>query len=230
VNNEFKQPLSNHKPGDGPVSPYQRAKQEWDARIGNAIVQASNWRFATFGTLLLCFLLVFGLIYQSSKSSVVPYIIQVGQNGEVLSVSKAVETNRTPQDNEIKYFLGKWIQDVRGLPLDIVVKKQNWISSYYFMRQSAAVKMNEIIKKDNPMSKVGEQTIAAKLTSIVKMSTQSYQCRWVEEVFSKEGAMLDTYKMTAIITVDFSRPKNEKDIFINPLGLYIKDFSWSKDI
>jgi type IV secretory pathway TrbF-like protein len=36
--------------------------------------------------------------------------------------------------------------------------------------------------------------------------------------------------MTAIITIDFSRPKNEKDIFINPLGLYIKDFSWAKDI
>ncbi len=87
MTNEFKQPLSNFKPDNGPDSPYQRAKQEWDARIGNAVVQASNWRFATFGTLFLCFLLVFGLIYQSSKSFAVPYIIQVGPNGEVLTVS-----------------------------------------------------------------------------------------------------------------------------------------------
>ena len=230
MTDEFKQPITNFKPDTGPITPYQRAKQEWDARIGNAVVQASNWRYAMFGSLLLSIFLIFGLIYQSSKASVVPYIIQVGQNGEVLNASKAVETYRTPQDNEIKYFLGKWIHDVRGMPLDIVVKKQNWVSSYYFMRQSAAVKMNEIIKKDNPMSKVGEQTIAVKLTSIVKMSSQSYQCRWVEEVFGKEGALIDAYKMTAVITVDFSRPKNEKDIFVNPLGLYIKDFSWSKDI
>jgi len=230
MSNEFNQPVTNYKPTEGPTTPYQRANQEWDNRIGNAVVQASNWRYAMFGTLALCIFLVFGIIYQSSKASVVPYIVQVSQGGEVLNVSKAIETYRTPQENEIKYFLGKWLRDVRDLPLDIVVKKQNWVSSYYFMRPAAALKMNEIIKKDNPMSKVGEMTIGVKLTSIVKMSPQSYQCRWVEEVFGKGGDLIDAYKMTGVLTVDFSRPKTEKDIFVNPLGLYVKDFSWSKDI
>src|SRR5205085_11822150 len=37
---------------EGPLAtPYRRARQEWDARIGSAAVQAKNWRLATFVSL-----------------------------------------------------------------------------------------------------------------------------------------------------------------------------------
>ena len=34
-----------------PETPYQRASQVWDDRIGSARVQAQNWRLAFFGML-----------------------------------------------------------------------------------------------------------------------------------------------------------------------------------
>lgn len=36
-----------------PVTPYQKAAQVWDERIGSARVQARNWRLMAFGSLLL---------------------------------------------------------------------------------------------------------------------------------------------------------------------------------
>ena len=36
-----------------PVTPYQKAAQVWDERIGAARVQACNWRLMAFGCLLL---------------------------------------------------------------------------------------------------------------------------------------------------------------------------------
>ena len=33
-----------------PVTPYQRAAQAWDDRIGSARVQAANWRLAALPT------------------------------------------------------------------------------------------------------------------------------------------------------------------------------------
>lgn len=230
MSDEFKQPLANMKPDSLPVSPYIRAKEEWDSRIGNARVQAANWRLAALGIFGLSILLLFGLIYQSTKSAVVPYIVQVGPNGEVLSSVKAIETSRAPQDNEIKYFLGKWVHEVRGVPLDIVVKKNDWINAYLFMKPRAAIKMNEYIKQENPMSKVGEETVSVKLTGVIKMSAKTYQVRWVEDVFEKGGGLKETYKMTAVLTVDFKRPTNEKDILNNPLGMYISDWAWAKEI
>ena len=34
-----------------PATPYQRAEQLWDERIGSARVQAANWRLMAFGAL-----------------------------------------------------------------------------------------------------------------------------------------------------------------------------------
>ncbi|NLW36870.1 MAG: conjugal transfer protein TrbF [Syntrophorhabdus aromaticivorans] len=228
--NELNQPTQTYKPEGIPLTPYLKAKEIWDNRIGNARVQAYNWRLAFFAAMGLCFVLVIGLIYQSAKSSVAPYIVEVGPGGELLAVSKAVQANRAPNDPEIRYFLAKWIKDVRGLPLDAVVKKQSWISAYGSMRQKAALKMNEIVRKDDPMSKIGEETISVTPAAIVKMSDKTYQIRWTEDVFSKEGSPKQSYRMTGLVTIDFTQPTNEKEIMSNPLGLYISDFSWSKEL
>jgi type IV secretory pathway TrbF-like protein len=33
-----------------------------------------------------------------------------------------------------------------------------------------------------------------------------------------------------LITIDFSQPMTEKEMMNNPLGLYVSDFSWSKEL
>ena len=230
MNNELHQPTASYKPEGLPLTPYLKAKEIWDNRIGNARVQAYNWRLAFFGALALCFVLVIGLIYQSAKSTVAPYIVEVGPGGEVLAATKALQANRAPKDPEIRYFLSKWLKDVRQVPLDAVLKKQSWISAYGCMRQKAAMKMNEIVKKDDPMSRIGQETVSIAPTAIVKMSENTFQIRWTEDVYSKEGAPKESYRMTGLITVDFSQPASEKEIMTNPLGLYITDFSWSKEL
>jgi len=45
-----------------PETPYQKAAQVWDERIGAARVQARNWRLIAFGNLFLATGLAGGLI------------------------------------------------------------------------------------------------------------------------------------------------------------------------
>ena len=219
-----------YKPHGLPETPYLKAKEIWDNRIGSARHQAWNWRLAFFGALAVCFVLVLGLIYLSTKSTVVPFIVEVGQGGEVLAVTKAVQANRSANDAEIKYFLTKWIRDVRQVPLDVVIKKQSWLSAYGCMRQSAALKMNEYVKAEDPMARIGRETVSITPTAILKMSDKTFQVRWTENVFSKDGSAKESYRMTALVTIDFSKPATEKDMLANPLGLFISDFSWSKEM
>ena len=60
-----------------PETPYQRAGQAWDERIGSARVQAKNWRLAFFGTLILSGGLSAGLVWQSARGTVTPWVVQV---------------------------------------------------------------------------------------------------------------------------------------------------------
>lgn len=227
---ELNQPTQSYKPEDEPVNPYLKAKEEWDNRIGSARVQAMNWRLCALSAIFLCIILASGLIYQSSKSTVTPYVVQVNSEGMSEAIGPAKQTNYIPQEKEIKYFLSQVVQKARTIPLDPVIAKQNWVSVYAFLLPSAAVKMNEIIKRDNPMAKVGEETVQVGINVIVRMSENTYQVRWNEDVFSKEGATKESYKMTGLFTINITTPKSEKMLLVNPLGMYIKDFSWSKEL
>ena len=64
-----------------PETPYQRAAQAWDERIGSARVQARNWRLMAFGSLALSMGLAGGLVWQSSHGSIVPWVVQVDKLG-----------------------------------------------------------------------------------------------------------------------------------------------------
>src|SRR5947208_1301501 len=55
-------------------TPYQRAGQVWDDRIGSARVQAKNWRLAFFGALALSGALAGGLVWQSARGTITPWI------------------------------------------------------------------------------------------------------------------------------------------------------------
>ena len=46
-----------------PVTPYQKAAQKWDERIGSARVQAHNWRLMALGSVLLSLILAAVLLW-----------------------------------------------------------------------------------------------------------------------------------------------------------------------
>ncbi|HOJ78464.1 MAG TPA: conjugal transfer protein TrbF [Bacillota bacterium] len=227
---ELNQPTQSYHPESYPVTPYDRAREEWDNRIGSARVQALNWRLCALVSITLCLVLAIGLIYQSSKSMVTPYVVQVGSDGTATAIGPARESKYVPQEKEIKYFLSQVVQKARTIPLDPVIAKQNWLSVYAFLRQSAANKMSQIVKVEEPLKKIGTETVQVDINVVVAMSKDTYQIRWREDVYSKEGALKDSYWMTGLFTFDFSTPRSEKELLQNPLGLYIKDFSWSKEL
>ncbi|GAB5378045.1 MAG: hypothetical protein AcusKO_45070 [Acuticoccus sp.] len=49
----FKRPATHYGKSPEPETPYQKAAQAWDERIGSARVQARNWRLMAFGSLIL---------------------------------------------------------------------------------------------------------------------------------------------------------------------------------
>jgi len=219
-----------HKNNEENITPYLAAQAEWDNRIGSSRVQAYNWRIFALGSIVLNIILSLGMIYQSSKSSVVPYVVRVNSDGIAQAIGPAKQSNYVPQQAEVKYFLSQFVQKIRTVPSDPVISKQNWISAYSFLGQTAAQKMTAYIKSDNPSEKLGKVTTQIEISVIVPISKDNYQIRWQEKVFDKSGSQLESYKMTGIFSVFFDAPSDEKELLSNPLGIYIKDFSYNKEI
>ena len=90
----FRRPTVRYGRTPEPETPYQRAGQAWDDRIGSARVQASSWRLACFGALLMSTGLAAGLVWQSARGTVVPWVVQIDKLGQAQTVAAAVADYR----------------------------------------------------------------------------------------------------------------------------------------
>src|SRR5579871_3327769 len=122
-------------------TPYQAAEQLWDERIGSARVQAYHWRLAALGSVALALICAGGLAWQATRSSVTPYIVEVTPQGEVRGVSAVLENYR-PTDAQIEVLLARFIRDVRSLPLDPIVLRENWLEAYDTVSARGAATLN----------------------------------------------------------------------------------------
>jgi type IV secretion system protein TrbF len=118
--NPFRRPSVRYGQTPAPETPYQRAAQTWDERIGSARVQARNWRLIAFGNLVLASGLAAGLIWQSTRGTVVPWVVQVDKLGEAQAVAPAIPDYK-PADPQIAWHLARFIEQVRAVPADPVM-------------------------------------------------------------------------------------------------------------
>ena len=211
-----------------PVTPYQRAAQAWDDRIGSARVQARNWRAMAFGCLGLSVAMAGGLIWQLGRSTVTPYVVEVGQTGEVRAVGPA-DAAYKPTDAEISFQLEHFIVDVRSIPSDPIVVRRAWLEAYDFTTDKGAAVLNDYARADDPFSKIGKRTVSVDVVSVVRASPNAFQIRWVERTY-EAGALIATEHWTAIASVIVIPPKTADRLRRNPLGIYINGLNWSREL
>src|SRR3990167_6053321 len=104
----FRRPTVRYGKTPEPETPYQRAAQVWDDRIGGARVQAKNWRLMAFGSLILSAGFAAALVWQSARGTVVPWVVQVDNLGQAQTVAPANADHR-PTDPQIAFHLGRFI-------------------------------------------------------------------------------------------------------------------------
>lgn len=211
-----------------PVTPYQRAAQMWDERIGSARVQAKNWRWMAFGSLGLSAALAASLIWQSTQSRVVPYVVKVDRLGEAQAVAPAIAAYK-PSDGEAAWFLARFIADVRSLSSDPVIARKNWLEAYDYATNHGAAYLNQFAQEHDPFKGIGERTVSVQVTSVVRMSESSFQVKWIEQVFDHD-ARASTQHWTGILTVIVKPPTTAEVLRKNPLGLYVNAIDWSREL
>jgi type IV secretion system protein VirB5 len=224
----FKRAVQRYGRSPIPETPFQRAGQLWDDRIGSARVQARNWRLIAFGCLGLTTALSGGLLWQSLQSRVVPYVVEVDRLGEPRAVASA-EAGYRPTDPQIAWFLGRFITSVRSVSLDPVLMRQDWLSAYDFTTKRGAVFLGDYARSADPFGRVGERTVSVQITSVVRASDRSFQVKWIETAYER-GAQAGSAHWTGILTVVLKAPASADALRRNPLGLYVDAVDWSREL
>ncbi len=224
----FKRAVQRYGRTPEPETPFQRAGQVWDDRIGSARVQARNWRLMAFGTLGMAGVMASALVWQSLQSRIVPYVVEVDQLGEARAVNEA-DVAGTPSDPQIAWHLARFIECVRGVSLDPVLMRRDWLSAYDFASQRGARFLDGYARETDPFANLGQHSVSVQVTSVVRASDQSFQVKWIETAYER-GAKAGTSHWTAILTI-LTRPPRSADVLRrNPLGIYVDAIDWSREL
>lgn len=224
----FKRSIQRYGRTPPPETPYSRAGQLWDERIGSARVQARNWRLMAFGCLTLAAASGGGVLWQSLQSRVVPYVVEVDRLGEARAVTEA-EAGFRPTDPQIAWHLARFIRNVRGVSLDPVVMRQDWLEAYASATQRGSQFLGDYARSADPFSRIGERTVTVQVTSVVRASDKSFQVKWTETAFER-GAAAGRSNWTAILTIVSRTPADAETLRQNPLGIYIDAIDWTREL
>jgi type IV secretion system protein VirB5 len=223
----FRRASARYARTPAPETPYQKAGQAWDDRIGSARVQARSWRLMAFGCLALALGAAGGLVWRAGQARVTPWIVQVDGRGRAEAVGPA-EAPARPTDAQVAYHLARFVEDVRGLPADPVVLRGQWLRAYGFASGEAARTLGDYARAADPFGRAGREQVSVEVTGVVRASPSSFRVDWIERRYA-EGVLAGAERWTGILTVALRPPHDPDGLRRNPLGVFVTHLDWTKE-
>ena len=183
---------------------------------------------AFFGALALSGGLDAGLVWQSARGHIVPWVMQVDRLGEAQAIAPA-EAGYRPTDPQVAFHLARFIEQVRSIPADPVVVRQNWLRAYDFTTDKGALFLNDYARANNPSMLVGKVQVAVDVASVIRASPVSFRVAWTERCY-QDGSLAATERWSAILTVVYQAPRTPDALRKNPLGVFVNGLNWSKEL
>ena len=224
----FRRPTVHYGRTPEPETPYQKAAQVWDERIGSARVQAKNWRLMAFGSLGLSGMLAAGLVWQSARGTITPWVVQIDRLGQAQAIAPA-SADYQPTDPQVAYYLARFIEDVRGLPVDPIILRQQWLRAYDFTTDRGATALNDYARTNDPFANLGKIQISVEVSSVIRASPDSFRVAWIQRRY-ENGNLSSTERWTAILSIVVQTPHDADRLRKNPLGVYVNAINWSKEL
>lgn len=212
---------------------YLSARQEWNECFGDFIASRNRWRWVAISALLLSCFCVGGLIWFAGQPRLLPYLIEVNDRGQPLGYVAARRLPDTDAErNVMRYQLARFVQGVFSVSPDVMVQRQAIAHVYALLRsgQPAYQSVSEWFSQNHPLKRAKEETAVVVIDQILPISDQTWRVEWTETRRGRNGERLSRTEMTGTLTIQIGGEVSEKNLLLNPTGLYVSHFDWQKQL
>jgi len=224
----FRRPTVRYGATPEPDTPYRRARQVWDDRVGAVAAGSKALWMLTMAQAGVIAALSGALVWVAARGEVVPWVVQVDTLGEARAVAPA-EIGYRPSDPQIAFHLARFIEQVRAVPADPIIVRQNWLRAYDFTTDKGALALNDHARAADPFAQVGKVQVAVEVSSVIRASPTSFRVAWTERRY-QDGALAATERWSAIVTLVIQPPRDAERLKKNPLGVFVTAINWSKEL
>ena len=219
----------------GEENPYLAARRTWNDHTGSVVSSRNMWQLLGILSLMIALAGVGGIIYIGSQSRFVPYVVEVDKLGQALAVAPAQQAAVVDQ-RVVHAAVASFISDARLVTPDIALQRKAVFRLYSMLSANdpATAKANEWLNgtaESSPFKRAVKETVSIEMLSVIPQTPDTWQVDWMETARDRQGVMLDKpFRMRALVTV-YTVPATpqttEEQVRNNPLGIYVRDFSWS---
>ena len=215
------------------ANPYLDARREWNAQFGRQVAERNSWRMVALFALLLALLSLGGLLTLGASTKVVPYVAVIDDLGNPIAQGSATSTG-VADPRVIRAVIGDFFNNFRSVTTDGYAQKER-IRRVYALLSIADPSyrvMNEHFQNEewDPFVRAKEKTVSIELSSILELSSNTYQVEWSEIERNRTGEVLNRHEYQAALTIKQADELSGTALLKNPLGLYVTHISWTKRI
>lgn len=209
-------------------NPYLNGSRAHMEQYGAIIVAANFWRLLCFVLALAVVILGAGYVALSLQHKVVPYAVEFNEHSEVARVTRADEM-AAPSSNQIRSSIGQWLVGLKTVYGDLRALQVVLDKTYAMtLPGSPADKaMRSYHEDNNPYDRAKKETVEIAVHSVMPLSGDTWRIEWTERTKEINGQVVDTKTWQGTATVVIVPPSDEKQILINPIGVYVSDFTSS---
>jgi type IV secretion system protein VirB5 len=228
-------PNTDEQAATATESPYLAARRVWNDHVGRLVADRLLWQAIGLLSLLVALACVGGLVHIAGQSRFVPYVVEVDAQGTARAVRRA-DAMPAASHAMLEGQLDRFITLSRRVSADIAVQRQSIFDVYALLEaeSAAAGKMTDHLNGDplkTPFARAQNETVSTQVRSVLQQSPESWQIDWTETVFERtSGKRKDQFEMRALVQVRQAQLQHdsEESLRANPLGVYIRDFTWSR--
>lgn len=219
-------------------NPYLAARRTWNEHVGGIVSSRQTWQVLGILSLLIALASVAGIIHIGSQSKFVPYIVRVDKLGQAVAVAPAQRA--APADPRvIEASVASFISDGRLVTPDVALQRKAVFRVYSMLAPNdpATAKMNEWLngtEDSSPFKRAAKETVSIEIATVLPQTPETWQVDWVETTRDRQGVVKgQPFRMRALVTVYVVEPTTnttEEQVRNNPIGIYVRDFSWSKQL
>lgn len=230
------QPLDGGRRRGENENPYLAARRTWNDQSAANVANRQMWQLLGILALMIALAGVGGMIYIGSQSKFVPYVVQVDKLGGALAVAPAQRA--TVADARVVHAsVASFIADIRMVSPDIALQRKAIFRLYSMLSSNdpATAKANDWLngnEDSSPFKRAEKEIVSIEMASVIPQTPDTWQVDWIETTRDRQGVVKgQPVRMRALVTVYVvaATPQTtEEQVRNNPLGIYVRDFSWSK--